>query len=167
MFDNRLKLCHQILDNIADGVYFVSLKRKIIFWNKGAETITGYSSAEAVGRACYDNFLSHEDEKGNALCDSGCPVTLLSEEKIPLRRNLFLKKKDGDRVLVEEHISPLYKEGRMEGVIISFRDVSLFTDLRPFQLKVRKIERLIPICGWCKKIRNDNEVWEQIGGVSQ
>ena len=162
MFDKRLKLCHQILDNIADGVYFVTPDRKIVFWNKGAEKITGYTSAEAVGRACYDDFLNHEDEKGNTLCDIGCPIIIIAETKKPLQRNLFLKKKDGSKLLVEEHISPLFRDGKLEGVIITFRDISLFTGLRPFQLKVQKMERLIPICGWCKKIRNDLDVWEQL-----
>ena len=162
MFDKRLKLYHQVLDNIADGVYFVSVKRKIVFWNKGAEEITGYTSAEAVGRACYDDFLNHEDEKGHALCDSGCPIMLIPEAKKPLQRNLFLRKKDGGKVLVEEHISPLYRDGKLEGVIITFRDISLFTGLRPFQLKAQKMERLLPICGWCKKIRNDHDVWQQL-----
>jgi len=162
MFDKRLKLYHQVLDNIADGVYFVSVKRKIVFWNKGAEAITGYTSAEAVGRACYDDFLNHEDEKGHALCDSGCPITLVPETKKPLQRNLFLRRKDGSKVLVEEHISPLYSSGKLDGVIITFRDISLFTGLRPFQLMTQKMERLLPICGWCKKIRNDHDVWQQL-----
>ena len=162
MFDKRLKLYHQILDNIADGVYFVTLDRKIVFWNKGAESITGYTSAEAVGRACYDDFLNHEDEKGHTLCDAGCPIVIIPETKKPLQRNLFLRKKDGEKVLVEEHVSPLYRGGKLEGVVITFRDISLFTGLRPFQLRVQKMERLIPICGWCKKIRNDDDVWEQL-----
>lgn len=162
MFDKRLKLYHRVLDNIADGIYFVTNDRKIVFWNKGAENITGYSSAEAVGRACYDDFLNHEDEKGHALCDSGCPIMVITETKKPLQRNLFLRKKDGSRLLVEEHISPLYRDSTLEGVIVAFRDISLFNGLRPFQLKVHKVERLIPICGWCKKIRNDSDAWEQL-----
>ena len=132
MFNKRLKLYDRILDNIADGVYFVSARRKIVYWNKGAEEITGFTSSEAVGRACYDDFLSHEDEKGNSLCDSGCPIMIIPETKKPLQRNLFLRRKDGSRLLVEEHVSPLYRDGKFEGVIITFRDISLFTGLRPF-----------------------------------
>lgn len=162
MFNKRLRMHARILDNIADGVYFVSAGRKIVYWNKGAEEITGFTSSEAVGRACYDDFLSHEDEKGHSLCDSGCPLMIIPETAKPLQRNLFLRRKDGSRLLVEEHVSPLYIDGNLEGVIITFRDISLFTALRPFQLKVQKMERLIPICGWCKKIRNDNDAWEQL-----
>ena len=39
-----------IVDNIYEGVYFVDLERRITYWNRGAERITGYSAAEVVGR---------------------------------------------------------------------------------------------------------------------
>lgn len=162
MFDRKMKLYQQILDNIADGIYFVSNDRKILFWNRGAEGITGYTAEEAVGKACYDDFLGHEDERGNALCDAGCPLVETAEYSRDIRRNLFLKAKDGRKVLVEENISPLYRDGRLYGIIIAFRDISLFSDLRAFQLRSHKINRLIPICGWCKQIRKDTDTWEQL-----
>lgn len=31
-----------ILNNLRDGIYFVDNKRKILFWNKAAQEITGY-----------------------------------------------------------------------------------------------------------------------------
>jgi PAS domain S-box-containing protein len=162
MFHGKLKLYRQILDNAADGIYFVTGDRKIAFWNKGAERITGYAQDEVVGRACYDDFLMHEDEQGNVLCDSDCPLLVTMDRREPLRRNLFLRTKGGQKVLVEEHISPLYREGKIGGVIITFRDVASFRELRPFQMRTEKIERLIPICGWCNKIRKSAEKWEKI-----
>ncbi len=47
-------------------------------------------------------------------------------------------------------------------MVICFRDVSEFTSLRPSQLRHERIQRLIPICGWCKKVRSVDEAWEQI-----
>ncbi len=161
MFGKKLKLYSQILDNVADGIYFVGSNRKILYWNKGAAAITGFSPEELVGLNCYTDLLGHEDEKGNTLCDSGCPLTS-GVESGPLRRNLFLRTKDGRKVLVEEHISSLYLNGKPAGVIIVFREVAAFMGLRPFQLRFQKIERLIPICGWCKKIRDGADRWEQL-----
>ena len=162
MFDKKLKLYHRILNNVADGIYFISNDRKIAFWNKGAEGITGYNSDEMTGQNCYCELLNHEDEKGNTLCDSGCPLIAGTDNRKPIQRNLFLRKKDGGKVLVEEHISPLYRDGKFLGVIITFRDISLFKGLRAFQLRTQKMDRLIPICGWCKKIRKDTDTWEQL-----
>jgi PAS domain S-box-containing protein len=162
MFNKKLRLYQQILENAADGIYFITSERRIAFWNRGAERITGYTSEEVLGRGCYEDFLGHEDETGNVLCDSECPLMVTATEQEPLRRNLFLRTKGGGKLLVEEHISPLYREGRFSGVIIAFRDVASFKHLRPFQLRTEKMERLVPICGWCKRIRKTPETWEKV-----
>ena len=47
-----------ILDNIQDGVYYVDIHRKIKFWNKGAEQITGYQADEMVGLDCPESKLN-------------------------------------------------------------------------------------------------------------
>ena len=44
-----------ILDNIQDGVYYVDIHRKIKFWNKGAEQITGYQADEMLGLECSES----------------------------------------------------------------------------------------------------------------
>jgi len=44
-----------LLDNLHDGVYFVDCERRITYWNRGAERITGYSADEVVGSRCSDN----------------------------------------------------------------------------------------------------------------
>lgn len=161
MFDKKLKMHSQILCHIADGIYFVGSNRKILYWNQGAAAITGFSPEEMIGRNCYTDMLGHEDEKGNVLCDLGCPLTV-GMESGHLRRNLFLRTKDGRKILVEENISALYQAGKLAGVVIAFREVSAFMGLRPFQLRAEKLKRLIPICGWCKKIRQDGGAWEQL-----
>ena len=48
----REELYLSILNHIQDGVYYVDIHRKIEFWNKGAEQITGYKAEEIVGRDC-------------------------------------------------------------------------------------------------------------------
>ena len=39
-----------LLDNLYDGVYFVDRDRRITYWNKGAERITGYAAREVEGK---------------------------------------------------------------------------------------------------------------------
>lgn len=45
-----------LLDNLYDGVYFVDRERRITYWNKGAEGLTGYMSHEVVGTPCQPLF---------------------------------------------------------------------------------------------------------------
>ena len=53
-----------ILNNIQDGVYYVDMHRKIKFWNKGAEQITGYRADEIVGLDCPESKLNHITRSG-------------------------------------------------------------------------------------------------------
>jgi hypothetical protein len=35
-------------------------------------------------------------------------------------------------------------------------------ELQEALLSVRKLEGLLPICSWCKRVRNDQNYWEQL-----
>ena len=45
----------KVIEHIHDGVYFVDKNRDIVFWNKAAEEITGFTAEEVVGHNCADN----------------------------------------------------------------------------------------------------------------
>lgn len=57
-----------LLDTLHEGVYYVDTEMRIQYWNKAAERISGYSSAEALGKRCADNVLCHIDQDGNSMC---------------------------------------------------------------------------------------------------
>lgn len=63
-----------LVDKLFEGVYFVDLERRIAYWNRGAERITGYPADQVLGSRCADNLLVHVDEAGRALCREGCPL---------------------------------------------------------------------------------------------
>jgi PAS domain S-box-containing protein len=159
VFDRKLKLYRQILEHIADGVCLMTPDGTIRYWNPGAAAMTGLAPEAVVGSTCHDPFPRFEDEEGNVFCDY---IASADGIRGPLQRNLFLAVKDGRKILVEANISPLTRDGKYEGTILVFRDTAVFKGLRPFQLRTEKLDRLIPICGWCKKIRHDDDTWEQL-----
>ena len=59
-------LYEKILDNLYEGVYIVDKNRKIIFWNKSAERITGFKNFEVLGKRCSENILIHNIFIGNS-----------------------------------------------------------------------------------------------------
>ncbi len=89
-----------LLDEISDGVYFVTRDRHITYWNGGAERITGYSAAEVVGHSCSEGILRHIDDKGRQLCLSGCPLAAVMKDGKPRAMQVYLHHKDGHRVPV-------------------------------------------------------------------
>ncbi len=114
-----------ILDNLHDGVYFVDMNRRITYWNKGAEKITGYESSEAVGRSCSDNLLVHIDDDGVNLCKAGCPLAQTLMDGRERETEAYLQHKDGHRLPVFIRVSPLRDSGgRIVGAVESFSDNS-------------------------------------------
>ncbi|MBN2547000.1 MAG: GGDEF domain-containing protein [Spirochaetes bacterium] len=114
-----------LLDNINDGIYYVDKERKVTFWNKSAEKITGFAQEDVIGRKCSDNILRHIDKDGNELCITGCPLhaTLMDSKK---RENLvYLHHKSGHRLPVLVKVSPIYNDKKeIIGAIEIFTDKS-------------------------------------------
>ncbi|MFO7814802.1 MAG: sensor domain-containing diguanylate cyclase [Halanaerobiales bacterium] len=89
-----------ILNNLFGGVYYVNKKRKIEYWNKEAEQITGFKKEEVVGKYCYDNILKHIDGEGNNLCKEGCPLHATMNDGKKREAEVYLHHKNGHRVPV-------------------------------------------------------------------
>ena len=114
-----------ILDSLYDGVYFVDMNRRITYWNKGAERITGYASSEAVGISCSDSLLVHIDDNGVDLCKAGCPLAQTLTDGRERETEAYLQHKDGHRLPVSIRVSPLRDaSGRIVGAVETFSDNS-------------------------------------------
>ena len=124
--DYELSSFHaKLLESIFDGVYVVDAERRITYWNRGAESLTGYSADEAVRRYCYDNFLGHVDEKGRALCTNGCPLSATLLDGRRREADVFLRHKLGHRVPVCVRVAPITnRSGQIVGAVEVFNDVS-------------------------------------------
>ncbi len=110
-----------LLDNLSDGVYFLDRSRKITYWNKGAERITGYSSQEVLGFCCGDNILMHVNDQGESMCRNHCPAAAAMAERKPRYSEVYLRHKDGHRVPVATRINPIIDgEGNTIGVVEIF-----------------------------------------------
>lgn len=116
---------HDLLDNLFDGVYYVDTDRRITFWNKAAERITGFSKSEVIGKFCADNILRHIDGGGCEMCLNGCPLHQTLQDGEERENNLFLHHKKGHRVPVHIRISPIKDEsGNIIGGVEIFSDNS-------------------------------------------
>ena len=55
----------RILDSLAEGIIAHHEERRILFFNKSAESITGHTREEVLGRDCHEAF-------GGAFCGEKC-----------------------------------------------------------------------------------------------
>jgi diguanylate cyclase (GGDEF)-like protein/PAS domain S-box-containing protein len=114
-----------LLDELYDGVYFVDTHRRIQYWNKAAEELTGYSASEMVSRFCYDKILCHTDDSGHELCEDGCPLQRSMDAGEKCKADVYLKHKQGQRVSVSVRAAPIKnRRGKVVGAIEVFLDNS-------------------------------------------
>jgi diguanylate cyclase (GGDEF)-like protein/PAS domain S-box-containing protein len=114
-----------ILNNLFDGLYFVDRERRITFWNRTAESLTGYEAREVVGRRCADNILVHVDGEGHNLCEGRCPLAKTLEDGESREVEVFLHHRKGHRVPVAVRVAPIRgANGRITGAVEVFNDNS-------------------------------------------
>jgi len=123
VLQERADLHRAILDQLHEGVYLVDRDRKILYWNEGAERISGYSTDEVLGFSCSDNVLIHVDQEGTSLCLEGCPLEQTMNDRQPLEAEAYLHHKQGHRVPVQIRTAPLKDDGgRVIGGIETFSE---------------------------------------------
>jgi len=135
--NNSLK---HVLDTVSEGLYILDRDRRIIYWNRAAERIAGFSAEEMVGSRCSDNMLTHIDEKGNNLCVCGCPVAATLNDGQDREEKVYLHHKEGHRVPVLVKVIALRDK---EGQVV--RVAELFKDLRESEAtseRIRELEKL-------------------------
>jgi len=118
-------LYRDIVENMHDGIYFVDRERRITYWNKGAERITGYTAGEVVGTSCFNNILVHVDATGRQLCEGSCPLIATMADGTPHETEVYLHHKRGHRLPVWVRTSPLLAaDGSFAGAIELFTEIS-------------------------------------------
>ncbi len=126
-----------LVDNIHDGLYIVDTQRKIVYWNKAAEEITGFSSEEVVGSHCHDNILMHVDKNGCQLCKGSCPLSETIADSQTRKTKVYLHHKNGHRVPVWARTLALRdSNGNITG------GAEVFTDIRNKQAYNHHINEL-------------------------
>jgi PAS domain S-box-containing protein/diguanylate cyclase (GGDEF)-like protein len=115
------EIYRDVLESLETGVYLVDRDRKILFWNDGAEKITGYLRHEVIGRCCGDGLLVHCDADSTVLCGSACPLLEVVRDGKPRKTTLYLRHKEGYRVPVWIRAVPIRDQnGHILGAAESF-----------------------------------------------
>ncbi|MBW1798803.1 MAG: sigma 54-interacting transcriptional regulator, partial [Deltaproteobacteria bacterium] len=119
------KNLEEILDNLTEGIIAHDKERRILFFNRAAEKITGYSREEVLGKGCHEVF-------GGPFCGGRCSFQKGAPEILDhLSYPLNILTKDGQARRVEMSISGMNDDtGSFVGVIASFRDVTDLTGLK-------------------------------------
>jgi diguanylate cyclase (GGDEF)-like protein/PAS domain S-box-containing protein len=112
---------NELVKNLLDGAFYVDQDRKITFWNRSAERISGYSADAVVGMLCCDKMLECVNSEGERLCDDKCPLATTMSDGTARELNIYLHHKKGHRVPVTVRTSVLRGEdGEVTGCVETF-----------------------------------------------
>jgi PAS domain S-box-containing protein len=109
----------------GDGAFIINQKQRIIFWNKAAQELLGFTPAQVIGRTCYE-LLRGCDDKGRPICGQGCPVinAALHGQAIA-NYDVAMHTKNGESRWVNVSILTFLFDNTAEQIIIHlFRDAT-------------------------------------------
>lgn len=129
--------------------------------------ITGYSMEELLGMSWFE--LLHPDYHEEALERY---QRRLGGEVIPGLFEVSIVRKDGTEVPIQNMTGQTTYRGKFTLVIYA-RDITgpkkaeqerekLIQELRETLQKVKTLSGLLPICAWCKKLRDDEGYWKSV-----
>ncbi|MGB9886632.1 MAG: sigma 54-interacting transcriptional regulator [Moorellales bacterium] len=115
----------RVLDSLNEGLVAHDLSRRIFFFNRAAERITGYRREEVLGRDCYQVFPG-------GFCGQKCSFQeaggCVPEQETHYR--LEIATQDGESRQVEVSVVPMRDNaGRAVGVLASYRDQTRLLEL--------------------------------------
>jgi PAS domain S-box-containing protein len=147
-----------LVESIPDGFQALDADFRLTFMNRATERMLERSAEELLGQTIWDQFPALDTDVEQLLRE----VMLVRapgfcETYYPPYGRWF-----------SFHVNPF-----RDGISVLFRDISarrnaeaererLIRELQAALTHVRTLRGLIPICAWCKKIRNDYGYWEQL-----
>lgn len=164
------KFYQDLLDQMSDGVYFVTPDRRITYWNRGAERITGYTADEVVGHSCSEGILRHVNDKGTQLCLNGCPLAAVMRDGKTREAGVYLHHKDGHRVAVSVRGQALRDpEGNIEGSVevFSVRGANPFAAELRAELRTLRDDSLDPVTGLATRRFGELHLSSLMGAVAE
>ncbi len=104
------EIFRSILETLPTGVYLVDRNRKILFWNSGAEEITGYLRQDVVGHFLREHLLATSDELKDVDSDPTDPLSGVFRDGKSTTANVSILHKEGYRVPIVLRSVPIRSE---------------------------------------------------------
>lgn len=137
-----------LLDNLYEAVYCVGPDRRIIFWNKAAENLIGYSESEALGKVACVQVEMRDKSDGDSSRLSACLVEQTLLDGKPREFDCYITRRDSRKIPVAARVNPIADGGgRVIGAVQILQDKSARVASRKVIEKLQIYALLDPLTG--------------------
>ncbi|MEW6594724.1 MAG: PAS domain S-box protein [Thermodesulfobacteriota bacterium] len=156
-----------LFENTTDLIQSIDANGRFLYVNPAWRQTLGYTEEETKRMKIFDILAPEEI----AHCQAAFGEVMAGRalERI---ETVFLAR-DGRRVLVEGNATVKFAEGKPLYTRTIFHDITarkeaeaqmerLIAELQKSLAEVKTLSGLLPICSWCKKIRDDKGYWNQL-----
>jgi len=135
-----------LLDSLFDAVYTVDRSGRVTYWNQSCVRLTGYLSEEVIGYDLRDScFIQDENSRKE---DQHRGVDIVLETGMPGTWKGYIRRKNGQRIPVESHLSAIRDEGgNITGVVEVLRDISALQSLETAHRQLLQMSRKDQLTG--------------------
>ena len=113
-----------IFNSLIEGTFTINNNWEITSFNRAAESITGFTISEAIGKKYWQVFPSEDGKEDLQLRD------FIADHKQTLLRETTIIRRDSSRVLVRINSAPLMNTlGNKIGRVVTFEDISVMKNL--------------------------------------
>ena len=116
-----------LLDQLDEGVCMVDRDHRIVYWNGGAERLSGYLAHEVAGQFNHGDLLMHCENDGSLLpgAGPGSPVVAAMQDGKCHETTVFLLHREGHRLLVQLQARAIRNaQGDLAGALEVFEEVT-------------------------------------------
>jgi len=96
-----------VLESLQIGIYIVDRAQRIVFWNEGAERITGCLRQEVMGCYCRAESSANNEAQKNVPADGAETLSSALRDGRPAMSEVSLRHKSGHRIFVRVCAVPI------------------------------------------------------------
>lgn len=109
-----------MMDAAPIGCYILRPNHTLLYWNREAERLLGFSASEMEGKRCVEMPIGCSFTSGDKIPNHYCPAIVAYTTGQPKSMQMFMRHKDGSDVLIRNTLVPLKDPDGKVRELVSF-----------------------------------------------
>ncbi len=127
-----------LLETFSDGVFVVDAEQRILFWNRAATGLTGFTEKEVLGSRMGE-VADHVDGTGETLSGLLNPLRLVLDNGRSQNFQLHALHKAGYALPVNATIDPIFEGDKVLGAVEVFREAKYIDSLEKAHRRIQEL----------------------------